>query len=107
MSVAPESYDEALARLTGPGSLFELRTEDVRGRPMRNFAKRPKSLYRSRLPGRRAAASASFWSRADRRISYAEFAKLVLGHGTAFPGAGRLSRRATAWRFSLTTASTT
>jgi len=78
MGVDLKSYDEALARLTGPGSPFELRIEEVRGRPMRNFANRPKSLVevvaRSAGHGER-----EFLVQGDRRISYAEFARLVQG----------------------------
>jgi long-chain acyl-CoA synthetase len=74
------SHDEALARLTGPGSPFELRIEDVRGRPVRNFANRPKSLVEvvARAAGH---GEREFLVQGDRRISYAEFARLV--HGTA------------------------
>ena len=87
MSVDPKSTDEALARLTGPGSLFELQTEDVRGRPMRNFARRPKSL--SELVAQAARhGERDFLVQGDRRISYAEFAQLVWGTALRFRGAG-------------------
>jgi long-chain acyl-CoA synthetase len=80
MSLDPKSHDEALARLTGPGSPFELRIEEVRGRPMRNFAQRPKSLVEvvARAAGH---GEREFLVQGDRRISYGEFARLV--HGTA------------------------
>jgi long-chain acyl-CoA synthetase len=87
MSVDPESYDEALARLTGPGSLFELRTEDVRGRPMRNFARRPKSLSELVVQAARHGER-DFLVQGNRRISYAEFAQLVWGTALRFRGAG-------------------
>ena len=87
MSVDAKSYDEALARLTGPGSLFELRIEDVRGRPMRNFARRPKSLSELVVQAARHGER-DFLIQGDRRISYAEFAQLVSGTALRFRGAG-------------------
>jgi long-chain acyl-CoA synthetase len=78
MSVDPSSYDEALARLTGPDSLFELRIEDVRGRPMRNFAKRPKSVSEVVVQAARHGER-DFLIQGDRRIGYGEFARLVQG----------------------------
>jgi len=87
MSTAPKSHDEALAQLTGPGAPFELRIEQVRGRPMRNFAKRPKSLidlvFQAAGRGER-----EFLVQGDRRISYAEFARLVQGTALRFRAMG-------------------
>ena len=80
MSTAPKSHDEALSQLTGPGAPFELRIEPVRGLPMRNFAKRPRSLVDLVVQGT-AHGEREFLVQGDRRISYAEFARLV--HGTA------------------------
>jgi len=87
MSVDPTSHDEALARLTGPGSPFELRIEEVRGRPMRNFAQRPKSLVEvvARAAGH---GEREFLVQGDRRISYAEFARLVAGTARNFRDVG-------------------
>jgi long-chain acyl-CoA synthetase len=87
MSVDPKSHDAALARLTGPGSLFELRIEDVRGRPMRNFAKRPKSLPEVVAQAARHGER-EFLIQGDRRISYAQFAQLVSGTASSFREAG-------------------
>ncbi|MDP5181912.1 class I adenylate-forming enzyme family protein [Blastococcus sp. BMG 814] len=53
----PPSRDEILARLTGPGSRFEIRTEDVLGEPMEVFANRERSL------GQLLRASARFGDR--------------------------------------------
>jgi long-chain acyl-CoA synthetase len=78
MSAEAESYQEALSRLTGPGSPFELRTEQVRGRPMRNFAKRPKSLAEFVIQAAHHGER-ELLVQGDRRISYAEFARLVQG----------------------------
>jgi long-chain acyl-CoA synthetase len=83
MSTAPKSHDEALAQLTGPGAPFELRIEQVRGRPMRNFAKRPKSLVDVVIQGA-AHGEREFLVQGDRRISYAEFAQLVQGTAVRF-----------------------
>jgi long-chain acyl-CoA synthetase len=83
MSVDPKSYDEALAGLTGPGSLFELRIEEVRGRPMRNFANRPKSLVEV-VTQAAGHGEREFLVQGDRRISYAEFARLVQGTALSF-----------------------
>jgi len=87
MSVDAQSYDEALARLTAPGSLFELRIEDVGGRPMRNFARRPKSLSELVVQAARHGER-DFLIQGNRRISYAEFAQLVWGTALRFRGAG-------------------
>jgi long-chain acyl-CoA synthetase len=83
MSADPKSYDEALARLTGPGSPFELRIEEVRGRPMRNFANRPKSLVEV-VAQAAGHGEREFLVQGDRRISYAEFAGLVQGTALRF-----------------------
>ena len=38
------SAEEAIAKLIGPGGLFEVCEEPVLGRPMRNFKHRERSL---------------------------------------------------------------
>jgi long-chain acyl-CoA synthetase len=83
MGVDLKSYDEALARLTGPGSPFELRIAEVRGRPMRNFANRPKSLVEV-VAQSAGHGDREFLVQGDRRISYAEFARLVQGTALKF-----------------------
>lgn len=80
MTATLTSYDEALARHTGPGAFFELRIEEVRGYPMRNFANRPRSLCELVASGAQRGER-EFLIQGDRRISYCEFARLV--HGTA------------------------
>jgi long-chain acyl-CoA synthetase len=83
MSVDPKSHQEALARLTGAGAPFELRVEEVRGRPMRNFANRPKSLVEV-VAQAAGHGEREFMVQGDRRISYAEFAGLVQGTALRF-----------------------
>jgi long-chain acyl-CoA synthetase len=78
MGNTPKSHDEVLAQLTGPGAPFELRIEQVRGRPMRNFAKRPRSLI-ALVAQAAGHGEHEFLVQGDRRISYAEFARLVQG----------------------------
>ncbi len=78
MSIDPKSYQEALARLTGPGSPFELQIEQLRGHPTRNFAKRPKSLPEFVIQSARHGER-EFLIQGERRISYQEFARLVQG----------------------------
>jgi long-chain acyl-CoA synthetase len=83
MSFDTKSHDETLSRLTGPGAPFELKLEQVRGRPMRNFARRPKSLHglvaQAASHGRR-----EFLIQGERRVDYAEFARLVQGAALRF-----------------------
>jgi hypothetical protein len=38
MTTELTAYQQAVAQLTGPGSPFELRAEEVNGIPLRNFA---------------------------------------------------------------------
>jgi long-chain acyl-CoA synthetase len=78
MSIDPKSYQEALDGLTGPGSPFELQIEPMRGRPTRNFAKRPRSLPEFVIQSTRHGER-EFLIQGERRISYQEFARLVQG----------------------------
>jgi acyl-CoA synthetase (AMP-forming)/AMP-acid ligase II len=87
MSVDPNSYAQALARLTGPGSAFELQLEEVCGRPMRNFAKRPKSLAEFVMQAARHGER-EFLVQGQRRLSYGEFARLVQGTALRLRGLG-------------------
>ena len=58
---------------------FEIVTETVAGRPMKNWKNRERSMREKvRNAGLRGDAIAMVHG--ERRISYAEFAKLVLGH---------------------------
>ena len=78
MTVEQTTYATALAQLTGPGSPFELRVEDVRGIPMRNFAARPRSL-REAVARAGEHGEMEFLVQGERRVSYAQFARLVWG----------------------------
>jgi long-chain acyl-CoA synthetase len=72
------SYDDVFDKLTGPGAPFELVTEEVDGRPTRNFKRRERSL-RERITGIAAYGDKTCFVFGERRISYAEFARLVWG----------------------------
>jgi long-chain acyl-CoA synthetase len=79
---APPTYDEIAARLTAPGSLFELCVESVHGRPARCFANRARSL-RELIQAAGQRGDAVCMVHGERRISYAEFAQRVWGAARA------------------------
>src|SRR5215468_2438926 len=62
---------EIEARLSGPGGLFEVVAEDVRGAPMRVFKNRTRSL-RALLESSRAHGDKEYIVYADERINYAQ-----------------------------------
>src|SRR5262249_48702464 len=62
---------EIEARITAPGGMFELVTEDVRGRPMRVFKNRPRSL-RVLLEASRAHGDKEYIVYAAERVTYAQ-----------------------------------
>ena len=62
---------EIEARITGPGGLFEVVTEDVRGAAMRVFKNRTRSL-RALLEASRAHGDKEYIVYQDERISYAQ-----------------------------------
>jgi long-chain acyl-CoA synthetase len=72
------TYEQVLASLTGPGAPFELSTEAVRGHPMRNFKNRERSI-REKLRNAGLKGDVECMIQGDRRISYAELARLVWG----------------------------
>ncbi len=78
MPGTPTAYATALAQLTGPGSPFELRVEEVRGVPMRNFAQRPHSL-RELVARAGTHGEREFLVQGNRRVTYGQFARLVWG----------------------------
>ncbi len=80
------AYDEAVATLTAPGAPFELRSEDVGGYAVRNFATRPRSL-RELVAAAGGRGEREFLVQGERRIGYGEFARLVWG------AAARLKQR--------------
>lgn len=79
----PLSYDEVVARLTGPGAPFEIGVEAVRGLPMKNFKNRERSL-REKIAASALRGERTLMVQGERRISYAEHAKLVWGAGHAW-----------------------
>src|SRR5262245_6530398 len=62
---------EIEARLTAPGGMFELVTEDVRGTPMRVFKNRTRSL-RALLENSRGHGDKEYLVYGDERITYAQ-----------------------------------
>jgi long-chain acyl-CoA synthetase len=78
------TFDEAVAALTGPGAPFEVVTETVAGRPMRNWKNRERSL-REKIANCGLRGDQDCMIQGGRRISYGEFARLCFG------AAGRLA----------------
>jgi long-chain acyl-CoA synthetase len=70
---APMSFEEAKARLTGPGGPFEVAKEEVRGIPMLVYKDRMKSLREVGNLARGHGAEREAVIYGDRRISYPEF----------------------------------
>ena len=65
------TYEQVVAQLTAPGAPFEVVTEDVRGRPMKNFKNREKSL-REKIANAGLRGDATCMVQGERRISYGE-----------------------------------
>jgi long-chain acyl-CoA synthetase len=78
------TFDQAVAQLTGPGAPFEVVTETVAGRPMRNWKNRERSL-REKVANWGLRGDQDCMIHGTRRIGYGEFARLCFG------AAGRLS----------------
>ena len=76
------TWEEVVARLTGPGAPFEMVVEEVRGLPMRNFKNREPSL-RDKIANSALRGDATFLVQGERRISYADHARLVWGAARA------------------------
>jgi long-chain acyl-CoA synthetase len=76
------TYEQVVAQLTAPGAPFEVVTEDVRGRPMKNFKNREKSL-REKIANAGLRGDATCLVQGERRISYGELARLSWGAGHA------------------------
>ncbi len=76
------TWDEVVARLTGPGAPFEMVLEEVRGLPMRNFKHREPTL-REKIANSALHGDAVFLVQGERRISYAEHARRVWGAARA------------------------
>lgn len=74
----PPTYDEIVARLTGPGAPFEIEVSPVRGLPMRNYKHRERSI-REKIRNSGLRGDAVCMVQGERRITYAEHARLVFG----------------------------
>lgn len=78
----PGSYEEVLAELTGPGAPFEIAEEEIGGQLLRCFRGRERSMRekveRAARHGDRIALV-----QGDRRVSYAELARLTWGFAGA------------------------
>ncbi len=72
------TYEEVVAQLTGPGGPFEICEEEVQGRPMKNWKNRERSL-REKVANAARFGDAECMVQGDRRITYAEFGRLVAG----------------------------
>jgi long-chain acyl-CoA synthetase len=72
------TYAEVTAQLTGPGAPFEIVTEMVGGRPMKNWKNRERSI-REKIRNAALRGDAPCMVHGERRISYSEFTKLVWG----------------------------
>jgi len=72
------TYDEVVAQLTGPGAPFEIETVAVRGLPIKNFKNREKSI-REKIRNSALRGETPCMVQGDRRIPYAEHARLVWG----------------------------
>jgi long-chain acyl-CoA synthetase len=77
-----QRYDEVVRNLTAPGAPFEIVTETVRGRAMKTFKNRERSL-RDKVAAASARGDADFLVQGDRRFSYGEFARRVWGAARA------------------------
>jgi long-chain acyl-CoA synthetase len=85
------SYDEVVAGLTGVGGPFEIVTETIRGRSMKTFKNREKSM-REKVAHAGLRGDTEFLVQGDRRISYGEFARRVWGAARALASEHGLQR---------------
>ena len=76
------TYNEVLAKLTGPGAPFELEEQVLGGQTMRCFKNRERSM-REKIANAASRGDAPALVQGSRRISYAEFARLVWGFAKA------------------------
>ncbi len=82
-----QAYETVLESLTAPGASFELQIEENNGVPTRNFASRPRSL-REFVVAAQQKGDREFLVQGERRLSYAEFARLVWGAAEGFKTQG-------------------
>jgi long-chain acyl-CoA synthetase len=77
-----QRYEEVVRNLTAPGAPFEIVTEVVRGRPMKTFKNRERSL-RDKITAAAARGDVDFLVQGDRRVTYGAFARQVWGAARA------------------------
>jgi long-chain acyl-CoA synthetase len=78
-----QSYDEVVRNLTAPGAPFEIVTETVRGRAMKTFKNRERSL-RDKVAAASARGDVDFLVQGEQRVSYGEFGRRVWGAAHSF-----------------------
>ena len=94
MSAVMPTREEVEALLTGPGAMFEVTTEEVRGIPMKVYATRFGSLREVTAMGQ-SRGTQEYVVYGDRRYGFAEFVALansVSRHLTAEAGVGHGDR---------------
>jgi len=72
------TYEQIVEQMTGPGGPFEIVIETVGGRPMKNFKNRERSI-REKLVTAAGRGDMTAIVYGQRRIGYAEFARLSFG----------------------------
>lgn len=72
------THEEVVQLLTGPGAMFEVGIEEVRGRPTRNFRNRERSL-REKIAHAATRGDLTCMVQGEHRISYAGMARTVWG----------------------------
>jgi long-chain acyl-CoA synthetase len=77
-----QRYDEVARNLTAPGAPFEVITETVRGRAMKTFKNRERSL-REKVAAAAARGDVDFLVQGERRYSYGDFGRRVWGAARA------------------------
>jgi long-chain acyl-CoA synthetase len=77
-----QRYDEVARNLTARGAPFEVITETVRGRAMKTFKNRERSL-REKVAAAAARGDVDFLVQGERRYSYGDFGRRVWGAARA------------------------
>ncbi len=73
-----QRYEDVVRGLTGPGAPFEVITETVRGRAMKMFKNRERSL-REKVAAAAARGDVDFLVQGERRFTYGDFGRRVWG----------------------------
>ena len=74
------TYAEVVAQLTGPGAPFEIVTETVAGRPMKNWKNRERSM-REKVANARPARRRRFHGATASGASATPSSRTRVGHG--------------------------